>query len=103
MNDVMCPRCLRDLSGNPASCPHEGCRIKLPINYVRECMAAPPIMLATFGFTQVGIFQVWLNSRILFSPLIPALYTLLEYFKMFRICHGFKLLLSRDSKLFLFR
>ena len=54
MTDVMCPRCLRELTGNPTSCPHEGCRIKLPINYVRDCMTAPPIMLATFGFTQVG-------------------------------------------------
>jgi hypothetical protein len=54
MSDVLCPRCLRPLEESHSSCPHDQCQIRLPFQYVRDCKLAPPIMLATFGFTQVG-------------------------------------------------
>src|SRR5947207_10072953 len=55
------------------------------------------------GRVQVGTGQVRPNGtlRILQSPLIPLLYTLPEYFEIFFICHGLKLLLSKYGTLIL--
>jgi hypothetical protein len=49
------------------------------------------------GSIEVGLTQIWLYSCILLPPLLPKLYSLLEYIEMDLVCHKVFLLVFLSS------